>query len=109
MGLTTIKDERWLFRYNDDGTINYLCLITDELSEKSIMAAAKRYLDPKRMYQYDTYMQVIREYPSIYRFGVCSAIKGIEEIGVCYRCRTHGQLRRTALVCPMCLSVIGGF
>lgn len=104
-----IKDESWLYRANNDSTVKYLCLVP-YASESIVMGAIKPFIDKRKTYLYHADQAMVAEYPdNIFRFGVTNCIKGIEELGYCYRCGFEGELRKTALMCPRCLTVIGGF
>lgn len=107
--MAKIQDEQWLYRINDDASIKYLGLIKS-VNEHDVMLALKPFLDKKKSYMYYSDQQMVAEYPdNVFRFGIVFCIKGIEEAGYCYRCGSRGTLIKTALVCPRCRSVIGGF
>lgn len=107
--MSSLIDELWMYRVNDDGTVKYLFIVFD-VSEKSIMAALKPFLDKRKSYLYHPKERMVAEHPDkVFRFGIVYAIKGIEEPGYCYRCSSKGVMHKTALICPRCRSCIGGF
>lgn len=104
-----IRDETWVYRFNDDGTIRYISTIP-YASEAHVRKAIEPFIDKKKTYVYDYKENRVAEYPDkVYRFGTVYAIYGVQEPGQCYRCKFSGKWKKTALICPRCLTVIGGF